>query len=303
MTKVKDVKAKRDGSRRKRLVRGALIGAMGCCLLTLAFAFLQTSDPTYQATRTAVAALETARYTPEPSATASEIPPSATITDTPEPSATPSLEARARPLIEEALQREASMVRLLGDGGAESLLAIEFRMVESFEGFDEAYAGYEIARIICGLRAGGLGDYTLQINAALPTLDAGGRAVDSEGVVVMITPERAAGIDCEALLDVDIALEADEYRVNALLRSGVVVDGRMMEVTRTATAAPTLVNIAPFAAPAATPLRSPFTCNGIDDLNCGDFNARGLDARGHLAQCGDEDDLDRDGDGMACEVR
>lgn len=47
---------------------------------------------------------------------------------------------------------------------------------------------------------------------------------------------------------------------------------------------------------------SPFQCNGVDDLNCADFNSRGTNANGHLALCGDEDRLDADGDGHACEV-
>jgi hypothetical protein len=48
-----------------------------------------------------------------------------------------------------------------------------------------------------------------------------------------------------------------------------------------------------FAAPRAV-------CNGVDDLNCSDF-ASGADAAAHLAACGDEDGLDHDGDGRACE--
>ncbi len=45
----------------------------------------------------------------------------------------------------------------------------------------------------------------------------------------------------------------------------------------------------------------PFGCNGINDLDCRDFNALGVNANAHLAQCGDEDHLDGDGDGRACE--
>lgn len=41
-------------------------------------------------------------------------------------------------------------------------------------------------------------------------------------------------------------------------------------------------------------------CNGIDDLDCSDFSSS-REANAHLAQCGDEDRLDRDGDGQACE--
>jgi hypothetical protein len=46
---------------------------------------------------------------------------------------------------------------------------------------------------------------------------------------------------------------------------------------------------------------SPFGCNGVNDLDCDDFNAIGQNANAHLAQCGDEDHLDGDGDGRACE--
>lgn len=48
------------------------------------------------------------------------------------------------------------------------------------------------------------------------------------------------------------------------------------------------------AAPAAA------VCNGVDDLNCDDFGSSAA-AGAHLAQCGDEDRLDQDGDGRACE--
>lgn len=46
---------------------------------------------------------------------------------------------------------------------------------------------------------------------------------------------------------------------------------------------------------------SPFGCNQLDDLNCSDFEAAGQNANTHLAQCGDEDNLDQDLDGRACE--
>ena len=48
--------------------------------------------------------------------------------------------------------------------------------------------------------------------------------------------------------------------------------------------------------------QSPFGCNQQDDLNCSDFRAVGQNANAHLAQCGDEDNLDGDGDGRACEL-
>lgn len=43
---------------------------------------------------------------------------------------------------------------------------------------------------------------------------------------------------------------------------------------------------------------SPYACNGVDDLNCSDFSAG---AQAHLLMCGDEDLLDADRDGVACE--
>lgn len=62
----------------------------------------------------------------------------------------------------------------------------------------------------------------------------------------------------------------------------------------------------PTQAPVSVPVGQPpannniYVCNGVDDLNCDDFAGGGADA--HLAACGnDEDRLDRDGDGDACE--
>jgi len=49
------------------------------------------------------------------------------------------------------------------------------------------------------------------------------------------------------------------------------------------------------------PVQSPYTCNGVDDLNCSDFPRDGVQAQAHLAMCGNEDRLDGDGDGLACE--
>lgn len=47
---------------------------------------------------------------------------------------------------------------------------------------------------------------------------------------------------------------------------------------------------------------SPFTCDGRDNLNCDSFNGYpdGSD-QAHLEMCGNEDRLDGDGDGWACE--
>jgi hypothetical protein len=47
---------------------------------------------------------------------------------------------------------------------------------------------------------------------------------------------------------------------------------------------------------------SRYTCNGIDDLNCSDF-ANQREANAHLQQCPfDEDFLDADNNGSACEA-
>ncbi|MBE0689354.1 MAG: hypothetical protein IH587_04450, partial [Anaerolineae bacterium] len=50
------------------------------------------------------------------------------------------------------------------------------------------------------------------------------------------------------------------------------------------------------------PVSSPYTCNGIDDLNCDDFSSV-EEANAHLFLCGvDEDRLDQGGiEGVACE--
>jgi hypothetical protein len=48
-----------------------------------------------------------------------------------------------------------------------------------------------------------------------------------------------------------------------------------------------------------TPTRA-YACNGVDDLNCGDFSRR-AEAQAHMDACGDEDQLDADFDGLACE--
>lgn len=58
----------------------------------------------------------------------------------------------------------------------------------------------------------------------------------------------------------------------------------------------------PYIPPAPTqPVVSPYTCNGVDDVNCGDFNRNWQQAQAHMLMCADEDNLDGDGDGRACE--
>ena len=53
-----------------------------------------------------------------------------------------------------------------------------------------------------------------------------------------------------------------------------------------------------FSAPAGG--SSPYTCNGANDLNCDAFNTSAA-ATAHLQMCGDEDRLDADNNGLACE--
>ena len=53
--------------------------------------------------------------------------------------------------------------------------------------------------------------------------------------------------------------------------------------------------------PAQVVAPSGFGCNGVNDLNCSDFCKAGYSAQEHLNMCGDEDELDKNGDGVACE--
>ncbi len=48
------------------------------------------------------------------------------------------------------------------------------------------------------------------------------------------------------------------------------------------------------------PASSRYTCNQIDDLNCGDFSSQ-AEAQAHLNMCGNEDRLDGNGNDEACE--
>lgn len=65
------------------------------------------------------------------------------------------------------------------------------------------------------------------------------------------------------------------------------------------TITPTRMISTPVPQPTAAPV-SRYTCNGVDDLNCSDFSGP-WEAQRHLEACGDEDRLDRDRDGLACE--
>lgn len=58
--------------------------------------------------------------------------------------------------------------------------------------------------------------------------------------------------------------------------------------------------------PVVPQVQPQYACNGVDDLNCDDFPSDGRSAQQHLETCGietDEDRLDRDNDGLACEFR
>jgi hypothetical protein len=91
------------------------------------------------------------------------------------------------------------------------------------------------------------------------------------------------------------------YRVGrGWVYSGVVSERAMTSIDDMASA---VDGAAPVSVPVGIPASSPYACNGINDLNCADFSAGGASAQRHLLTCGDEDALDRDGDGLACEWR
>lgn len=67
--------------------------------------------------------------------------------------------------------------------------------------------------------------------------------------------------------------------------------------------AATVIPVFPTAAPAAMPVTgggSRYTCNAVNDLNCSNFTSQ-AEAQAHLLTCGDEDRLDGDNNGAACE--
>lgn len=90
------------------------------------------------------------------------------------------------------------------------------------------------------------------------------------------------------------------YQVEYFGRTGYVYSEFVSQQppTRMPTARPTS---APILISTRPPVQSPYTCNGIDDLNCDDFARDGHSAQAHLLMCGNEDVLDGDGDGRACE--
>lgn len=93
------------------------------------------------------------------------------------------------------------------------------------------------------------------------------------------------------------------YRISYEGRDGFVYSAYLSDMAPS----PVPATRVPFV-PVATQSYSPqpaqvnYVCNGIDDLNCSDFAKDGISAQQHLLECGyDEDRLDADKDGRACE--
>lgn len=104
----------------------------------------------------------------------------------------------------------------------------------------------------------------------------------------------SASLEFDLILD--NGLSASDYRWSNVTDSWSITP--LESVTRQPTQGVRLMStptarVMGFAAPRTT-------CNGVDDLNCSDF-VTGSAAATHIATCGDEDMLDRDGDGRACE--
>lgn len=119
-------------------------------------------------------------------------------------------------------------------------------------------------------------------------------------------------LDCEI---VSRLAAGDEVRVTEIVEGAVVSrSGRWYRSGDRYIHSSLLSNTPPVAAPAAVapvpgaggqtsqPAAPALTyaCNGIDDLNCEDFRSR-QEAQAHLNACGNEDRLDGNNDGEACE--
>jgi uncharacterized protein YcgI (DUF1989 family) len=115
------------------------------------------------------------------------------------------------------------------------------------------------------------------------------------GTVVTVTAEVEGTRVSGSTVWYAVALEDDAtgYIHSSLVRAGntsvSLTPGPMSTVTAES---PALI---PTSAPAASN-----RCNGVDDLNCSDFSTSRA-ASDHVRTCGDEDKLDRDNDGRACE--
>jgi hypothetical protein len=91
------------------------------------------------------------------------------------------------------------------------------------------------------------------------------------------------------------------YRVDYYGRTGFVYSEYVSQ--QPPTAAPTSrPPTQPVVVSTRQPVQSPYTCNGVDDLDCGDFAGYPAgSALAHSLMCNDEDDLDGDEDGLVCE--
>ncbi len=89
--------------------------------------------------------------------------------------------------------------------------------------------------------------------------------------------------------------------ISYLWRNGAWVGTEMIQQATLARATAQPTRAVDYSVPPTAPVVSPYTCNGLDDLNCSDFNRQWGQAQAHLQMCGDEDNLDGDGDGRACE--
>ncbi len=99
--------------------------------------------------------------------------------------------------------------------------------------------------------------------------------------------------------------------VSFLWRNGTWNGAQMIQHATLVQATSQSESSAPISLPSRTPapyvpplptavIVSPYTCNGVDDLNCDAFNDP-RQAQAHMLMCGDEDDLDGNENGQACE--
>jgi hypothetical protein len=146
-------------------------------------------------------------------------------------------------------------------------------------------------KMACALVAGGFtDDWRFQFSAMIDLVDKStGKTWNDDGLTIQISSARTQQLECGNADMIDPKLAAEEYLLHQVLgqSSGIPDPSAVTGLTTI----PTSTLIA----------SSPFGCNQIDDLNCSDFYAVGQSANAHLAQCGDEDRLDQDGDGRACE--
>lgn len=89
--------------------------------------------------------------------------------------------------------------------------------------------------------------------------------------------------------------------ISSLWRNGAWVGTGVIQQATLARATAQPTRAVDYSVPPTAPVVSPYTCNGLDDLNCSDFNRQWGQAQAHLQMCGDEDNLDGDGDGRAWE--